>query len=210
MESLALSVKPAQKSPGQMLCALNKAASVLLSTTDQNMFRDALLAGMEIIGKCVDVDKIYIWRNARIDGMDYYVHQHGWLSAFGRQTRRVLPQAKFPYSNSPEWQEKFLLGECVNGSLRSLSQAEQDMLAPYGIQSLLVVPVYLRDHFEGFVSFEDCRHERAFTEEETGILRSASLMMISAVNRNEQTIAIREAHSLCELILNVKIGRAHV
>jgi signal transduction histidine kinase/DNA-binding response OmpR family regulator len=74
-----------------------------------------------------------------------------------------------------------------------MSQEEQDQLSPQGIISILVVPVFLKDYFWGFVGFDDCRNERIFTEIEESILRAGSLLIANALLRNDMTLALATA-----------------
>ena len=187
----------------QLLHAVNSVASTLLSVTDEEKFEISLKDGMEIIARCVDADRINIWRNETRDGSLYYAKQYEWMNEIGRSSNPDTDVWAFPYSEyNTKWESKFLAGECVNGALTSLSEDEQKMLESYGIKSILVLPVYLQKYFWGIVSFDDCRRERSFTEEEINILRSASLMMVSAVNRNAYVTQINEAHKRASLMLD--------
>ena len=178
-----------------MLNAGNRSAAALLSVVDEEKFEDALQEGMGYIGRYMDVDRIYIWRNVRIDGDLCYKLMHEWLNDTGQQGTPVDSNTIFSYSKyNPEWYEKFANGICVNGSLINLSPSDQRVLAMYGMKSILVIPMILQDNFWGFVSFEDCRAERSFSDDEISILRSAGLLMISAVIRHEMNESILDAN----------------
>ena len=171
----------------RFLSAVNSTTAVLLATADVENFEAALREGMEFMGRCVDVDRIHIWRNKTINGVFYHVHQYEWLNDVGRQGMPIYIGEKFSYNEEPEWEVKFSRGECVNGPLASLSQHARDLLQPHGIRSTLLIPVYVRERFWGIVNFNDCHKEdRTFTEDEVSLLRSVSLMMANAVNRYEE------------------------
>ncbi|MDR0387953.1 MAG: response regulator, partial [Treponema sp.] len=100
----------------------------------------------------------------------------------------------FPYATSlPLWEDRLLNGECINGPIRDLFADEFLCLEPYGIKSILVVPVFLQERFWGFISFDDCRRERKFSSWEESILHSGSLLMANAVVRNEMTASLIRA-----------------
>ena len=186
----------------QMLNALNSAATMLL-VADKDNFGDSLAKSMEIINTCVDVDRVYIWKNEIINGELYYVNHYEWLRAGHSHGLIVHPSMKYSYNAEFSWRDdRFHRDECINGPLSSLSPGEQKMLGPYGIKSLLVVPVRLHGQFWGFVSYDDCHSERTFTGKETDMLRSASLMMASVVNRIDQTALINGAHERTKLMLD--------
>ncbi|MCL1941828.1 MAG: ATP-binding protein, partial [Synergistaceae bacterium] len=182
--------------------AVNRAANVMLATEDGGDFENSLHKGMELMGRCLDVDRVQIWRNEKIDGELYFVYKYEWLSDFGSQTVPIPIDLKFPYSVKPEWERKFLRGEHINGPLSSLPQEDQDFLNHYEIKSIVIIPLFLQNQFWGFFSIDDCRTERTFTVDEIDILRSWSLMMVSAVNRNVQATQLREAHERTKILLD--------
>jgi len=187
---------------GRLLKAVNSAATVLLSA-DENEFEKSLREGMELMARCMDVDRIYIWQNEMKDSVLHYVQKFEWLNNTGLRGNTVRSLTGFLYSESiPEWEPKFIRGECVNGPLADLSQTERERLESYNIQSILVIPVHLQNRFIGFISFDDCHRERRFTEDEVSILRSASLMMVSALIRNETAAKMREADERTRLMLD--------
>jgi HAMP domain-containing protein len=176
----------------RLLNAVNSTAAALLATADVDNFESALREGMEFMGRCVDVDRIQIWRNKMIDGALYHVHQYEWLNDAGRQGLPVYIGEKISYNEEPEWEAKFARGECVNGPIAGLAPQARELLLPYGVRSMLRIPVYVQERFWGIVNFNDCHKERTFTEDEVSLLRSVSLMMANAVNRYEQTIRTQE------------------
>jgi len=186
----------------QLLHAVNKAAAVLLSTKDGEGFEASLQEGIELMAHCMDVDRVYIWKNESRDGVLYYVQQFEWMNITGLKYDHVASKIGFPYSDNPEWEASFLKGECVNGPLRNMPQKTRELIGQWKIQSLLLIPVYLHDYFWGFINFDDCHQERVFSDEEVDILRSAGLMMVNALNRNYQAIKVREANELLQLMLD--------
>ena len=176
----------------QLLYAVNRTAAVLLSKEGEEKFETSILEGMELMAICMDVDRINIWKNVTSDGNLKFESQLEWMNDIGRKANPVLSNASFAYSDNPEWRNKFLKGECVNGPLSAMTPYVQKKLTPGGVKSLLLIPVHLEDDFWGFVNLDDCHQDRSFTDEEVDILRSASLMMVSAINRNVQAIKIRE------------------
>jgi hemerythrin-like metal-binding protein len=189
-----------------LLDTVNHVASLLLAS-DTERFDQTLQRGMEMLARMVEVDRIYIWKNYIKDGVLYYTQIFEWLDrSAGLRFATVRTQSAYPYDfpyidSIPQWEAKFLAGKSVNGPLKDLSAVEQNRLSPYGIKSILVLPVFLQDKFWGFVSFDDCRRERYFSADEEEILKSGSLLMANAFMRNEthqkleQSIKTAEAAS---------------
>jgi signal transduction histidine kinase len=94
------------------------------------------------------------------------------------------------------WERKLSGGQYVGGPCNRLSEEEQVILKPYGILSILVLPVFLQEQFWGFVSFDDCHAERDFPKEDVNILRSGSLLVANAMARNAMTKNLVEAREM--------------
>jgi len=186
----------------QLLYAVNRTAAVLLSSEDEEKFETSLQEGMKLMALCMDVDRIYIWKNEMKDGVLHYVQLFDWMNDLGRNSNPVPSKISYPYSSNPEWEASFLRDECVNGPLSSMPLHTQELLEPCQVKSILLIPVHLHDYFWGFVNLDDCHQERTFTGEEINILRSGSLMMVNAVNRNAQAVKLHEAHERTQQLVD--------
>ena len=89
----------------------------------------------------------------------------------------------------------------MNGPMIEMPPALQKFLSPAGILSILVVPIFIDDQFWGFVGFDDCRTERVFTQEEESILRSAGILIVNAIIRDEMTHDILDKTTRLEMAI---------
>jgi signal transduction histidine kinase/CheY-like chemotaxis protein len=175
----------------RLLHAVNEAAVILL-TPDESHFRNALQTGMERMARCVDVDRIQIWKNSMEQGILFYAEICEWVNGAYRETAPGMRQ--FSYRDTlPDWEEKLSKDEIIDGILRDMPETARERLTPYGIQSILVIPVFLQNIFWGFVSFDDCHRERAFSPGEKSILRSGALLIANALVRDEMTQSLVRA-----------------
>ncbi|MDR1286169.1 MAG: response regulator [Treponema sp.] len=169
----------------RLLHAVNEAAVILL-TPDDSHFQNALQTGMEMMARCVDVDRIQLWRNSVEQGVLFYGEICEWAGGAYRETAPGMRQ--FSYRDTmPNWEEKLAGGEIIDGVIREMPNPARERLAPYGIKSILVIPVFMQNVFWGFVSFDDCHNERGFSPGEKSILRSGALLLANALMRNEMT-----------------------
>ncbi|MDR3294706.1 MAG: response regulator [Clostridiales Family XIII bacterium] len=187
----------------ELLRAVNDAAAVLLAS-DFGKQEGALRKGMEKMALCVEIDRMYIWKNRTKGGRLHYTQVYEWMK--NGETGEGMQQneaREYSYSGSiPEWEKTLSDGHCVNGPVQTLSGAAQERLDAFGVLSVLVVPIFLQEKFWGFVSFDDCRHKREFSQEEESILRSGSLMMVNALVHNEMTQNLIRARETA--LLNAK------
>ncbi|GHS85599.1 hypothetical protein AGMMS49957_02000 [Synergistales bacterium] len=176
----------------QMLRVVNATAMRLL-TPGLGKFDESLHKCMEMLARCVSADRVYIWNTRKQKNTLRYMQIVEWVDS-ARRSPYTVPRGKFFSMNGIQsWEDLFADGRCVNGPVSSFSREDRERLMPFHIMSVLAIPVFLQNSFWGFVSFEDCRNERYFQEEEVAILRSGSLLMANAIARNEMTAVMREA-----------------
>jgi hemerythrin-like metal-binding protein len=174
----------------KLLQVVNGVAEMLLASESEHL-ETTLLAAMEAMARCVDADRMYIWKNRITNGELFYMQEYKWLNPERMNGASRLAEAGYSYIGSiPVWEGQFLLGQCVNGPVSRLSAEEQKVLSPFGIRSILVIPIFLQEKFWGFVSFDDCHTERVFSEDDISILRSGSLLLANTIIRNNNEIML--------------------
>ena len=169
----------------KLLAAVNNAAAALSLETN---FDDALGKSLSMLANAAGIDRIYVWRTIDEHGETAYKLIYEWMNDAGQACKKVERGTYLLYSDTlPEWKDRFTYGGYVNGPLATLSQTEKDVLGPYGVVSLLVIPVFIQSAFWGFISFDDCHSERTFNDNEVNILQSGGMMIVGAIIRNEMT-----------------------
>jgi len=175
-----------------LLYTVNRAAKVLLTANVEDTM-DALMEGMEIVGRSLNVDRVQIWRNENINDELHFVMRYEWLSELGKQLIEVPIGLSCPYSARPEWYEMFMRGEYINSPISQLPPEDAVFLGYYEMKAIVIQPLFLHQEFIGFFSVDDCRNERVFSDEEMDMLASAGLMFANVFNRNLQEQQITDA-----------------
>ncbi|MDR1728757.1 MAG: response regulator [Acidobacteriota bacterium] len=168
----------------QLLSSVNKMSEILLSFRFVNI-DESLAESMKVLAQCIAIDRIYVWKSASDGGVRRYTKEFEWLSERAAALSSPTNAAHSEIEVFPEWERKFRLGQTVNSPLSRFPEDAQGMLEEFDIRSLLMIPVFQQGSFWGFVGFDDCHKERFFTDEEELILRSASLLMVNTIMRNE-------------------------
>jgi PAS domain-containing protein len=102
----------------------------------------------------------------------------------------------------PNWEKLFKEKLCVNGPIENFGAPEYAQLGAFSIQALLAMPIYVKDEFWGFISFDDYHHKRVFSEMEIYILRSWALLVVGAFQRNEITQGMYHTLNKLEAIIS--------
>ncbi|MDR1838509.1 MAG: response regulator [Treponema sp.] len=199
----------------RFLHAVNTMTAILLNAENESAFETSLPEGIRFMADCMNLDHVYIWRNEIRDGNLHFVQMYQWTKDIS-QEKNLVPAADrvFSYNkDTPQWLEQFWKSKCIFGPVNTMPSPERELLESYNIKSILAVPVYLHGNFWGFVSYDVCHEERTMQQDEIDILRSGSLIMVSAINRNEQEAALNQHTQLLQtlnlaasVLLNPKIS----
>jgi signal transduction histidine kinase/ActR/RegA family two-component response regulator len=157
--------------------------SEILLTSEASNLEKTLMEAMELMARCVDVDRMYIWKNRFYGRILIYEQQYEWLK---NKDDKKIPRAEPQYSYKdtlPEWESRLSAGKYVNGPVSSIPEKEQKFFSAFGIRSILIIPVFLQENFWGVVTFDDFKQERTFSDEEASILRSGCLLLANATVR---------------------------
>ncbi|MDR2697193.1 MAG: GAF domain-containing protein, partial [Holophagales bacterium] len=184
----------------KIISALNETAVLLLAQKEEN-FKDSMTDGIGFVVNVLNLDRVTVWRNVmEPDGL------HGgqvfrWDRTDGGTTPTAEQFTDIKVSDwMPRWEKVLSAGEAINGPARLLPEAA--LLQSFGCISVFISPVITDGSFWGYVMFEDRTSERVFKDDEADILRSTSLMISSAVTRQEEAVKIREANERLTILLN--------
>jgi len=176
----------------KLLDAVTQAAKILLTASDAEA-TNAMMASMELIGRCVDVDRVQIWRNENIGGKLYFVMRYQWLSEVGKQKREVPMDFKAAYHTMPSWFKLFSEGGNMNSPVSKLNPEDVGGLKDFDVASIVNLPLFFGENFVGILSINDCRNERVFTADEMSAFASMGSMFASEFHRMEQEAEIKAA-----------------
>jgi len=182
------------KRQANALHAINTIAATLFSAEDDDAFLSALPEGMKLMAECMDIDRIYIWQNKIVDRTLHFTLTHEWLGDSEHIGNPVRLGHTLSYGlNIPVFFRSFLQNEHVCGPVAEMPEKEKEILEFSGVKSFLAVPVHLHGQFWGFISFDNCHEESLLRPEDIDILKSGSLIIASAINRNSITANLQEA-----------------
>jgi len=181
-----------------LLKTVNDVAAALLSANEDNPFEDLLAQSMELLGNCVEVDRVHIWRDGMAGDEKVLYHSFEWDNKNVDIKMRIPLNIHIPYNEFPKWEEIIYHGKIIHGPFSSIPGDVQSFFVKYDVKSIVIIPLFLHDKFWGVFTLDSCRIERTFSEEEIHILQSVGLMMINAVQRNEALRRINEEHEKTE------------
>ena len=168
---------------GELLAVIARAATDLLVNPD---FVRVIHQVLPAIGEAVSADRVYLFENGVGEsGRGFTSQRFEWTSDSGTPQIDNPNLHEVPLDTLTEFVEAIedhghfaaIVRELPAGDLKS-------MLKNQDIRSILIVPVWVRDQFWGFVGFDDCGHERRWSEDEYLIIQSFAASIGAAVHRS--------------------------
>ena len=160
-----------------LLAAVAQAAEVLTATPN---LRAALAEAGCVLGEATGVDRVNVFRydHARASG---FLHAE-WARPGVVPVSAVDPG---PYADADyaEVMRPLLAGEVYHSPLAEKTGANAALNAATRTKTDLFVPIAVDGRFWGMLNFDDCTTERAWTDGEVAVLRTAAAAVAAAVRR---------------------------
>lgn len=173
----------------RILSAVAKSIRELLDNRD---YYSAIANCFKLLGEAAAVDRVYLFQNHYDEnGIGYTSQKIEWNSGCEAPQIDNPELQDVPFDELPGFIEPLVNGEAFYGIVRCLENGyAREILESQGILSIVVLPVFIKDLFWGFVGFDECKYEREWMEVEY-------LTLSAFVNALEK--AIERAHIEKEL-----------
>ncbi|MDR1713769.1 MAG: response regulator [Coriobacteriales bacterium] len=198
----------------QLRQVVNQMATTLLGA-DASASQQALVSSMEMIARAMNVDIVRIWQSQlpQIDLMlsseddllfqltDEFPCQGPNLlldeDTAEKRAARTLHYARIPGLN--DVLSRLSFDKVLTEGSQEFEDMVQQLPAHRQLQSYIVIPVFLLEQFWGFVSYSNYHKERDFDSSEVEILRSASMLLVSAKIQQETLEALVSAREEAQI-----------
>jgi PAS domain S-box-containing protein len=169
------------KRKDRILRGIAEVSKLLISCSDLNK---GLKSSMEILGRSVDADRIYLYRHKyEIESND----EADLICEWAADHKYEKPSGyKVTYSSMKELNlyENFINGKLTRAYSEQLSQELRNRFIKEGTRSLILVPLMVSEKFWGFIGFEDKKSNRIWEEDEESLLVSATSVIGAVIRSN--------------------------
>lgn len=161
-------------------CLAECSKSLLAHTQETNSIYPALKELLLTAG----VSRVYIFENHEDEELGLCMSQKYEVVAEGIKPEINNPELQnVPYSHGcTRWEEKLSCGVPIKGIIRDFPKSEREILEPQSILSILVLPIFSKGKWYGFIGFDDTLTERIWNEDEILLLGTASEIIGSYID----------------------------
>jgi PAS domain S-box-containing protein len=166
-----------------------------ISIDDIAKFQDDCL---EIMGRTLDVSRIYIFEHCHeTDTMD---NTFEWVASGitpQKDNLQGIPSRVIPWWMDTMKNDKIINYKDIEGIP---GEKEKKILRPQGIESILVVPLFVQGEYHGFIGFDECRNKRAWLVEDVELLRTISQIITGTLERKQAEESLQKSEDQYRLL----------
>ena len=160
---------------------------------------NAMQQSLHILGNKAGVDRCYIYKNTQPAQGEGLMSQIFEWSADGKTTVDNPELKNISYENQfPGGYEILSNRKVINVNRSDFSGRERELLDARDIQSLIIIPIFVREEFWGFAGLDNCRSTRNWTNTEKSILRTFGQTLGEAIVNSRDSIELAKAKSSAE------------
>jgi PAS domain S-box-containing protein len=179
-----------------ILEAISFAAEKLLSG---NGWEESIQVVLQRLGQAMQVSRASIFENhTGADGDLLSSRLYEWVAP------GIAPQINNPelqnfswkMNHVESWREDIRQGRIGQSGIKDLPEAARHLLEGQGVQSLIVVPIFVSEAWWGFIGFDDCERVREWSAAETEALHAAAKTLGAALQRRQADETLGKANEL--------------
>lgn len=185
-----------------ILQSISVAATHLLQLPD---LEQAMPNALQALGMAAGVSRVYVFENSQTpEGMWQMSQRFEWCEPgiVAQIANKTLQHLRYQEGGFARWEEVLSSEEPIYGDVAAFPSAEQAILAPQNILSIVVVPIFVGQQWWGFLGFDECREARIWSLLEIEALKATAGIIGAALQRAQTETALREHQILLQSILD--------
>lgn len=164
-----------------------------------------IIEAFEKVAPYSDTSRIYIFRiDASKETMS---NTHEWCSEGVTPEKDKLQN--LPIEIFPWWTQKLKNYELIDvpdvSKMPAEAKAEQDILEMQGIKSILVLPIFTKNVFSGFIGFDNVKSTNAYSKYDIKVLQMLSDIISNALEKQERENAVNICYENLHNFFNLPI-----
>ncbi|MDR0876645.1 MAG: response regulator [Treponema sp.] len=169
----------------EYLLKTSNAVAALLLSSEYKDFDMAVQESLKNLGQSVKADRAYIWKNIPTDDRLCCIKLFDWDNDPIFQNSIRDPDCPAYDDFLPNWREWLNYNSCINGPAKKLPAPIARFSEGNGARAVLILPIFLKGGFWGFIGFDDRTGEGLFFPLEKEYLRAAGILIAAAIDHHK-------------------------
>ncbi len=181
-----------------LLTSITKTTEILLQTTNEDkVFEDSL----RYVGEATNVDRVYYFKNNIETNRLSQIFE--WTSKESLKEIDNPELQNIPHKAFPEFMEVIVKNKPYLSLVKDIPKGNfKSILEEQSILSILILPIFIKKVFYGFLGFDDCTIERIWNSDEINILQTLTNNISVTIDRIQNENIIRESEEKFKLLAN--------
>jgi len=194
-----------RKSAEQLIIYKSEILSSIAKTTEKllksNSLNEIFQESMGYIGEATKVDRLYYFENDITTNL--LSQRLEWTSKEELKEIDNPDLQNIPHDLYPEFINMLLQKKPYQSIVKDINEsAFKEILQEQHILSILILPIFIKQVFYGFIGFDDCTTERIWGADEINILQTFTNNIASTIERINNEKAIIESEEKFRLLAN--------
>jgi PAS domain S-box-containing protein len=184
---------------------LSTIISTIATTTGKLLTSDNIYETLNetfaLIGQSIYADRVYYFENdPNTNLLNFKVE---WVN-FGITHQINNPALQnLPYEGIAIYLTPLLKNKPFQSLTKNIEdRATKERLEQQGIISILLLPIFVKEKFFGFIGLEDCTSERVWTQDELNIFQSFATNLANAFERDNNQSLLKQLSMVAEKTTN--------
>ena len=154
----------------------------------------ALTQSLEFLGCSSNVDRVFIFQNYDTEKGEHRCRlSYDWTREELAPGNEKLPPLDISYSQPVPWYDSLSQGMPMRGLARDQPARSRILLQELGVLSFLIVPIFTKKGFWGFIGFDDRSIERIWTWGEVSVLMTIAGAIGGSIDRWQTQEALAQS-----------------
>jgi diguanylate cyclase (GGDEF)-like protein/PAS domain S-box-containing protein len=181
-----------------LLAAVNASVVDIMTAPDVNM---AITTALGQVSTAVHVDRTLVIELVQTAaGASQVTVRNSWVASGSAAEVATIMElmSKLPDPEIELWTAPLRQGRHVRARLSELTASHRRAFEVMKVKSALLVPIMINGKYWGHISFDDCSHERNWTETEVDILNTLAQLIGTAIARERYVEELAKANTIVQ------------
>ncbi|MEX0968771.1 MAG: PAS domain S-box protein [Bacteroidia bacterium] len=184
---------------------LQAIAAFNMALVDYENWEDALHNAFAIIGEAASADRVYYFENSenKLTGERFSSQRIEW-SRDSVLTQINNPDLQnIPFEAVKEFVAPLKIRKHFSVNTAQLPDGDfRNLLMSQNIQSCLLLPIFIKNHFHGFLGYDDCTSTREWDENEIDFLKTLAVNFAAAIDKRLSSAMAKESQERLQSVIN--------